>query len=301
MDFEEIVQRVATPDNPKIRKKTRRATLDQGDFFIQHQIGDEIVPQRAEDGYINATYLCQAMGKRFHHYYRLKQTTAFIGALSLETHIRVSNLVQIKRGRGDRLEQGTWVHPQVATNLALWLSPKFAVQVSQWVLEWYSRGFKHYRPVFIQRFLKNRAKIPPQSFSMLNELYLNLVAPLEEAGVVLPENLMPDISMGMLFSKWLRKQGIDPNDFPSYDHEFLDHRPTVKARLYPLHLLPDLRAYFNDVWLPTLAQKYFAERIPEAVPYLDRITALPVPQSGHQRRLRITRKQVRRSLPATRS
>ena len=162
----------------------------------------------------------QAMGKRFHHYYRLKQTTAFLEALSPETGIPVSALVQTNKGGNDELSQGSWVHPQVATNLAQWLSPKFAVQVSQWVLEWYSRGFKHYRPVFIQRFLKNRAKIPPQSFSMLNELYLNLVAPLEEAGVVLPEKLMPDISMGKLFSNWLRQHGIDPTEFPSYDHEF---------------------------------------------------------------------------------
>jgi len=282
MDFEDIVERAAMTKPQKTQQKKRLSLPGQGSFYIEHQIGGEVVPQRPEDGYINATLLCQQMGKRFNDYHRLGQTKAFLEALFLETGIPVSKIVETTRGRGDRLEQGTWVHPQVAINLAQWLSPRFSVQVSKWVLEWYTRGFKNYRPVFVQRFLRNRAKIPPQYFSMLNELYLNLVAPLEDAGVALPESLMPDISLGKLFSGWLRKKGIDPKDFPRYNHEFLDHRPTVEACLYPLEYLSDFRAYYNDTWLPIRAPKYFAERIPEAVPYLDKITALPAPQIEHR-------------------
>ena len=29
----------------------------------------------------------------------------------------------------------TWVHPQVAINIAQWISPEFDVQVSKWIFE----------------------------------------------------------------------------------------------------------------------------------------------------------------------
>jgi len=51
--------------------------------------------------------------------------------------IPISELIQsFKGGRAEN--QGTWVHPDIAINLAQWLSPKFAVQVSRWVREWMS-------------------------------------------------------------------------------------------------------------------------------------------------------------------
>ncbi len=302
MDFEEIVQRVAAPDNPKIRKKTRLALDGQQHLFIEHKIEGGIVLQRPHDGYVNVTSLCQKAGKRFGTYYQNQQTKAFIQALSLDVGIPTSNLVQITRGRGDRLEQGTWVHPQVAIHVAQWLSPEFSVQVTKWVFDWMSGIVKSYMPDHVKRFIKNRKKIPYDSFSMLNETYLNLHAPLEECGVVLPDNVMVDISTGLGFCKYLRKRGVDTEALPTYDHEFVDRsRPIVQAKLYPIEYLPAYREYINNDWIPNRSRKYFEDRCPEAVPYLDRITALPAPQRERQLRPRITRKQARRSLPATRS
>jgi len=81
--------------------------------------GDNNMPvqQRLMDGYINATELCQASRKNFNDYSRLKSTNEFIDALSSETGIPASTLIQSVRG-GDVRFQGTWVHPQVAINLA---------------------------------------------------------------------------------------------------------------------------------------------------------------------------------------
>ena len=118
----------------------------------------------------------------------------------------------------------------------------------------------------------NRAKIPQTHFSMLNEIYLSLFAPLEEAGIIPPDSMMPDISTGRMFSDWLRARGIDPTAFPTYEHEFADHsRPTVWARLYPVDLLPDFRRYFNDVWLPQRAVGYLGANLPKALPALRRL------------------------------
>ena len=196
--------------------------------------------------------------------------------LSLDIGIPISNLVQVVRGRGDRVEQGTWVHPRVAINLGQWLSPSFAVKVSEWVFDWMEGRLKGYMPEHVQRYLKNRSKVPPTHFSMLNEITLNLFAPLEVYGVIPPDKMMPDISTGRMFSDFLRRKGIDPEKFPTYEHEFADEsRMPVMARPYPIEYLPDFRRYFNEVWLPQQAPKYFAANFPKALPFIPRLLRLP--------------------------
>ncbi len=205
-------------------------------------------------------------------------TKAFLSALSAEVRILPSGLVQIIRGGNDKLAQGTWVHPQVAINLGQWLSPQFLVQVSKWVFDWMQGKTYDFMPLHVRRYLLNRSRIPPTHFSMLNEIYLNLISPLEDYGVILPDNMMPDISTGRMFSDFLRSQGIDPEQFPSYGHEFMDGvRPVVRVRLYPLEYLPEFRKFFNDTWLPKRARGYFEDRYPKAVPLLPRIQQLPAP------------------------
>ena len=99
-----------------------------------HQIG-----QREGDGYVNATALCRAAGKRWNDYARLDSTTAFVKELEAVTGIPATELLQVRQG-GTPSEQGSWVHPDCAVNLAQWLSPRFAVLVSRWVRELLTRG-----------------------------------------------------------------------------------------------------------------------------------------------------------------
>ena len=49
-------------------------------------------------------------------------------------------IIQVRKGRGNRVEQGTWGHPQVAINCGQWCSARFAVMVSNWVIQWMSSG-----------------------------------------------------------------------------------------------------------------------------------------------------------------
>ena len=264
----------------------------QPQLLIEHSIDGEVVPQRPTDGYINATRLCQRAGKQFGHYRSNAQTQAFLDVLSLEIGIPISNLVQVIRGRGDTINQGTWVHPRVAIHLGQWLSPDFAVRVSEWVFDWMQGKTKPYMPVHVQRFLKNRAKIPLDHFSMLNEIYLHLFAPLEEYGIIPPDKIMPDISTGRMFSSFLRQKGIDPDKFPYYEHDFADSsRVPVRARLYPIEHLLDFRRYFYETWLPSRAEKYFEERFPKALPFLPIIRQLPSPS--------VARREGRNKLPTS--
>ena len=80
--------------------------------FIDRQIDGNIIQQRMLDGYINATALCKAAGKRMYDYLRLENTKAFIFALESKTGIPASALIQAVKGGNVEL-QGTWVHPYV--------------------------------------------------------------------------------------------------------------------------------------------------------------------------------------------
>ena len=112
---------------------------------------------------------------------------------------------------------------------------------------------------------------------MLNELTLNLIAPLEQAGYTLPQEIIPDISEGKIFCKWLReKREIEPNQFPTYLHQYPDGR-TVQAKLHPIELYDDFRRHFNEIWLPQHAPRYFGDRDPQALIFM---TALLLPPPG---------------------
>ena len=119
--------------------------------------------------------------------------------------------------------------------------------------------------------MANKGKIPYTHFSILNELSIRLIGPLESQGYTLPENMVPDISEGRMFSKWLRdEKGVDTNALPSYLHRYEDGR-IVRARLYPIDLLPDFIRHFNNIWLPNRALYYFKDRDPNALPYLQKL------------------------------
>ena len=235
-----------------------------------------IIPQRIGDGYISATALCQSVGKRYSDYRALKSTEEFIAELTRQTGLSESQLIHTIVGGTPNL-QGTWVHPYLAINLAQWLSPRFAVKVSQWVVEWQQGRAKAVMPAHIERYLQNRSKVPYTHFSMLNELTLNLIAPLEQAGYSLPQEMIPDISEGRLFCKWLREaRGIEPNEFPTYPHSYPDGR-IVQAKLYPIELYEDFRRHFNEIWLPDHAERYFSERDRHALAFVKTLL-LPPPQ-----------------------
>jgi len=249
--------------------KSEQLTLVE---IVPHEIENEIVEQRIGDGYINATAMCKAAGKKFAHYAELKTTVAFLSELSSDIGIPISKLVQSIRGGK---AQGTWVHPQVAIHLAQWLSPRFAVRVSQWVYDWLSGKTQGPRfPYHIRRYMANMERIPNGYFSILNEMTFGLIAPLERYGYSLPEHMLPDISEGKMFNRYLREElGLQPDKFPSYDHYYEDGR-CVPARLYPDEILHVFRGHLHGIWIPNRAIDYFRERDPEAIQHLEVLIAL---------------------------
>ena len=246
--------------------------------YIPRALNGEVISQRQEDGYINATAMCKAANKQFSDYTRQITVSAFLNELSSDRGIHVTELIQSVRG-GLPSQQGTWVHPHIAVHLAQWLSPKFAVLVSNWVFEWLSSdSFKKPAslPYHLRRYVANSQNVPIGHFSVLNELAIGLIAPLEIYGYTLPERLWPDISQGKMFARWLRdEKGIDTKSLPTYRHVFEDGRYPVQAKAYPNSLLAEFRKHFQEVWLPNRATDYFQEKDTAALPYMQRL--LPAP------------------------
>jgi hypothetical protein len=126
--------------------------------------------------------------------------------------------------------------------------------------------------------MANRSEIPATHFSMLNEMLFGLIAPLESAGYIMPDDMIPDISTGRMFCRWLREEkGIDTDSLPTYLHRYADGR-VVPAKLYPNSVLADFRHYFNYTWLPNKAASYFKDRDSQALSYLPKI--LPPPPTS---------------------
>lgn len=245
--------------------------------LIQHEVNNTLIDQRTSDGYINATSLCKVASKEWSHYAANDRTIAFLEELSADLGIPRSEIIQsVKGGNGP---QGTWVHPQVAINLAQWLSAKFAVQVSKWIFDWMSgKGSPAQIPYHIRRHMLNLNQIPAGHFSVLQEMTFILIGPLDSHGYEMPQKMVPDISMGRFLCKHLRDElGVNTDSLPVYIHRFPDGR-TVEAKIYPDAYLAEFRRIILEKWLPTKAAAYFKERDPAALQYLDKvILSLPAP------------------------
>lgn len=89
------------------------------------------ISRRTTDGYVNATAMCKANGKRWGDYRESDRANKYLEALSELTGIPVVSLYQATEGRNG----GTYVHPQVAVDLARWISAPFAVWMDGWFLD----------------------------------------------------------------------------------------------------------------------------------------------------------------------
>jgi hypothetical protein len=135
-------------------------------------------------------------------------------------------------------------------------------------------------PYHLRRYMANYDQVPIGYFSILQELTARLIGPLEIHGYTLRDNMVPDISVGKIFCKWLREEkGLDPDSFLKYDHRYEDGR-VVQARLYPIQLLGDFAQHFQEEWLKNRAERYFKERDGAALPYLPKLVGGPTPPKG---------------------
>jgi hypothetical protein len=83
--------------------------------------------------YINLTELCKAGGKSYKAWKRLDATEEFLRSLELVVLKSTGDFI-IYNDNGNQ-DRATWGIPQIAINIAYWLSPEFQVQVTKWIYE----------------------------------------------------------------------------------------------------------------------------------------------------------------------
>jgi hypothetical protein len=120
-------------------------------------IDNNIIMSREADKYINGTQLCKAGNKKINDWYKLENTKQLISVLESEAGIPASQLVDIKKGNISKFEQGVWLHPDLAIQLAQWINPKFALQVSKWIRTLFSKGKVNFKLIRKQEEKINRS------------------------------------------------------------------------------------------------------------------------------------------------
>lgn len=165
---------------------------------------------------------------------------------------------------------------------------KSAEEFGDWVFEevlpsirrkgYYGKIDRTQAPNFFLRYKDNLHKIPRTHFSVISELFVTLNAELEKLGYTIPDKgidgkgMYPDISVGMLFSSYLKE--IDhplKDDFQTYKHSFPDDRRDCDAKMYPLELLPEFRRFVFEKWVPQRAVAYFKSKDPVALDYFPKL------------------------------
>jgi len=120
-------------------------------------IDNNIIMSRETDKYINATQICKAGNKKFSHWNSLDSTKNLISVLESEAGIPASQLIDIKKGKSTKFEQGVWLHPDLAIQLAQWINPNFALQVSKWIRTLFSKGKVNFKLIKKQEEKINRS------------------------------------------------------------------------------------------------------------------------------------------------
>ena len=105
---------------------------------LTRQMGNFSVYQRTSDGMFNSTELLtqwnkhSGQQKQMVHYTENASTKEFINALLTEENLKERNSVLIKtRGKMG----GTWMHPLLFIDFAMWLNPTFKVKVLKFVYD----------------------------------------------------------------------------------------------------------------------------------------------------------------------
>jgi hypothetical protein len=126
--------------------------------------GDFRVIIRSKDGFINATKLCALhKSKRFDHWLANKGSQQLIEYMKAVPRIPGTDITQTVEGGNLPLITGTYVHPHLAPHIASWVSPEFAVKVSQIVNNYIVRDYKEQVRVKDDKIDELSRKIDQQS------------------------------------------------------------------------------------------------------------------------------------------
>ncbi|MDR7101547.1 KilA-N domain-containing protein [Croceicoccus sp. BE223] len=236
--------------------------------LVPHTHQGSLIHQRSQDGFINGTAMCKAVGKLYNDYSRLKNTGEFFAALSGSTGIPVDRLT-LTIASGPNEARGTWVHPQVAINLAQWASPEFAVKVTEWVYDWMLGRDPTDRiwAQFEDRVSLVYDNVPAGYWCVFREI-ADLFAALISRGIDPGTRMILDISVGLHWSKYWKEQDLEASfgERQYFDHYYPEmfsqafSNPQV-ASCYPDEALAVFRRWVREVYVPQKMPAYLKSQV----------------------------------------
>lgn len=117
-----------TPSSCPALSHTGASGMSNNQFITIGAYNGTPIHIRQSDRYYNATEMCKANGVLWGDYWRRKETQELVAYLASDMGIPISQLViSVKGNRRDGTKQGTWVHRDVAWDLATWISVPFRV------------------------------------------------------------------------------------------------------------------------------------------------------------------------------
>ncbi len=113
---------------------------------IIRKLNDFEVIQRTKDSMFDATYLLNQWNKQsgqkkvIGHYFENDSTKEFIKAIEFDLESNCRNSDVLNRGNSPYLKTrgkngGTWMHPYLFIDFAMWLNPSFKLQVIKFVYD----------------------------------------------------------------------------------------------------------------------------------------------------------------------
>ncbi len=105
---------------------------------------EHVILYRKPDKYINATQLCQASGKKINDWLKLVNTKKIIIELHKNNNKDNKNnfelTLDIQKQYVEKYNENIWIHPDLAIQLAQWISSECALKVSSWIRTLFSNS-----------------------------------------------------------------------------------------------------------------------------------------------------------------
>lgn len=106
---------------------------------MERKMGNFIVTQRTKDGFFNATALLKQWNnssmseRKMDNYFASEKTKEFISTIMERENLNTPKMVYLKT-RG-KYNGGTWMHPLLFIDFAMWINPSFKYDVLKFVYD----------------------------------------------------------------------------------------------------------------------------------------------------------------------
>lgn len=108
---------------------------------MERKMGNFIVTQRTKDGFFNATALLKQWNnssmseRKMDNYFASEKTNEFVLTIMERENLHTPKMVYVKSraSRGDNA--GTWMHPLLFIDFAMWINPSFKYDVLKFVYD----------------------------------------------------------------------------------------------------------------------------------------------------------------------